>query len=294
MEELYRGVISFTVLAGLGFLFTRIGLIGTNSGKILSQLIYYLFFPLMVVDIFLHNYDKVSMEEWPKAFIFYFLVMLLSYTLLSLFDFSRENALNYEIALVFSSWYFLGYPMIVGILGKDGGAPFMALHFPFILLFFLYPGFRRKKWKDGHRLRYLSPLIFLILFYLIISFADISFHRWEELFHGGQGTIPMVSVLIGVELATISLREMLDYKLWIIVVLKLMVLPIFGYLIAVILWKDPFFVKMITLTLALPVSPLLAIFPGQQSHSTRDFTKIIFLSHLLSIISIPLIMKYLL
>ena len=108
----------------------------------------------------------------------------------------------------------------------------------------------------------------------------------------GGATTPLSMIVIGSILAENELKSVfLGWKMYIAIFMRLIVLPLVVFFLLSLFVADEKIVSIITILIAMPVAAVVAILAAQYENEPLLASRIVFVSTVLSVISIPLIIS---
>lgn len=224
-----------------------------------------------------------------------------------------EGAVGF--ALMFGNVGFMGYPIVASIFGHE--AVFYAAVLNVVNTFAVFTvgtmlitgrtevqGTRFQK-----KVLYSTPMLSAYLTMLIVALEinDIPTFISQPLTMIGNITVPAALLIIGSSMSQLPLRAMLGNRtIYATTLLRLAVLPVaihflgialmsvLGHFVPSILTFSSFVVGINTVVIAMPVATYGTILCLRHGKDTRLITEVTFITTLLSMISIPLLVTYLL
>ena len=224
-----------------------------------------------------------------------------------------EGAVGF--ALMFGNVGFMGYPIVASIFGHE--AVFYAAVLNVVNTFAVFTvgtmlitgrtevqGTRFQK-----KVLYSTPMLSAYLTMLIVALEinDIPTFISQPLTMIGNITVPAALLIIGSSMSQLPLRAMLGNRtIYATTLLRLAVLPVaihffgitlmsaLGHFVPSILAFSSFVVGINTVVIAMPVATYGTILCLRHGKDTRLITEVTFITTLLSMISIPLLVTYLL
>ncbi len=224
-----------------------------------------------------------------------------------------EGAVGF--AMMFGNVGFMGYPIVASIFGHE--AVFYAAVLNVVNTFAVFTvgtmlitgrtevqGARFQK-----KVLYSTPMLSAYLTMLIVALEinDIPTFISQPLTMIGNITVPAALLIIGSSMSQLPLRAMLGNRtIYATTLLRLAVLPVaihcfgialmnvLGHFVPSILAFSSFVVGIDTVVIAMPVATYGTILCLRHGKDTRLITEVTFITTLLSMISIPLLVTYLL
>ncbi len=115
-------VIIMFVMIVLGFLLTKLKIIDANAKGTLSNILFYLAVPFMIINSYTISYDQTIMTNLLLSLLISFIVMIVGIAIIfiiSLFWKTNEKPI-FRIAMMFSNAAYMGFPLINAIYGDLG------------------------------------------------------------------------------------------------------------------------------------------------------------------------------
>ncbi|RGB51692.1 MULTISPECIES: AEC family transporter [Erysipelotrichaceae] len=179
---------------------------------------------------------------------------------------------------------------------------FSLMHMPFNILIFSYGVYligkgsvkENQKISIGNILSMgtISSLLAIIIY---MTHVNMPVPVVDFLSMLGNATIPISMIVIGASLAFLPVKEIInEKKLYILIAIKLIVLPIILYLLV---WRLPFndFIKsLIVVSGALPSASMVVILSTEYEGDVKAASAGVFLTTLFSIITMPFMLNMLL
>ena len=212
----------------------------------------------------------------------------------------EEGVLGF--AMMFGNVGFMGYPIVASIFGHE--AVFYAAVLNVVNTFAVFtvgtllitgktvngPKFQKKVlWSTPMLSAYLTMLI------VALEIKDIPTYISQPLTMIGNITVPAALLIIGSSMSQLPLRSMLgNGTIYLTTLLRLAVLPIGIHYLFTLLGFAPFVVGINTVVIAMPVATYGTILCLRHGKDTTLMTQITFITTLLSMLTIPLLVTYLL
>ena len=211
-----------------------------------------------------------------------------------------EGAVGF--ALMFGNVGFMGYPIVASIFGRE--AVFYAAVLNVVNTFavftigtILITGKTVNGPKFQKKVLWSTPMLSAYLTMLIVALRIESIPEWisQPLTMIGNITVPAALLIIGSSMSQLPLRSMLgNGTIYLTTLLRLAVLPIGIHYLFTLLGFDPFVVGINTVVIAMPVATYGTILCLRHGKDTTLMTQITFITTLLSMLTIPLLVTYIL
>ena len=197
---------------------------------------------------------------------------------------------------VFSNIGFMGFPMINAIFGAD--KVFYAAIFNLIFNLCIYSlGAPLMQFGTGRKTKFnakslLTPGIILSLIAIAIYFLNIPCHRVlaEGVHMVGSITSPVAMLLIGATLARMDAKSVLcEWRVYPFAVIKQVLIPILLWFPICALVHDELILGITLIMLAMPVANTAVLFATEYDCNEMLAAKNVFITTLLSLLSIPVV-----
>lgn len=282
------------LLVGIGFFIRKKGIVNTEGRMNMINLCLYITLPFNVLHSFLRKWD------W-NLFIACGVIILLSvgFNAISVFfsavlykkqEENRQKSLKY--GTIISNSGFLGNPMVEGIYGSEGllyAALFMLpvriVMWTIGIAVFL-KGRKEKLWKNVLT----HPCIVAIYAGVIIMVCGIQFPTFvEKTIVGISGcNTPLSMMLVGMMLAEVKPKGLIDKTMVFYTAIRLLVIPAVVFAITAFLPLDGMLRGITVIMAGMPAPITTALLSAKYGGDEKYATGMVFLSTILSLITLPL------
>lgn len=282
------------LLVAIGFFIRKKGIVNTEGRMNMIDLCLYITLPFNVLHSFLRKWD------W-NLFIACGVILLLSigFNAISVFfstilykkqEINRQKSLKY--GTIISNSGFLGNPMVEGIYGSEGllyAALFMLpvriVMWTIGIAVFL-KGRKEKLWKNVLT----HPCIVAIYVGVIVMVCGIQFPTFvEKTIVGISGcNTPLSMMLIGMMLAEVKPKGLIDKTMVFYTAIRLLVIPAVVFAITGLLPIDGMLRGITVIMAGMPAPITTALLSAKYGGDEKYATGMIFLSTILSLITLPL------
>ncbi|MDE4908397.1 AEC family transporter [Methanogenium marinum] len=293
-----ESIIILFLLMGVGYLCRRTGVIGPDGARGLSSFVVNVSLPALIL---MAMQVPLTAELVANAggilfgiAVFYGVSFAIAFTIPRFIAESDLEQGVMRFMLVFSNLGFMGIPVAGAVFGPEAIFYVSIFNLTFSILLFSV-GVLMLRPDMG---RYLDPKLFLntgliasvaglVLFALQVHipspFADV----FTLL---GTTTTPLAMVVVGALLATMPIEGIFtDKKIWVITILRLCVIPLAVFLILRPFVEGPFLLGIPVLLAAMPVAANAVMLAEEYHVDATIASKGVFLTTILSLITLPLI-----
>lgn len=296
-------MLELSALILLGLVLTKLHLLDEKGSAVLSTLVVHVFNPALIISSVCEGGLQTQGDTVIEAIICgVFLYALL--ILIAIVVYMRSKALEEEVSIckmivIFSNTAFVGYPILRALYGDFAVFVFSLMHLPFNILIFTYG---RSLLQKGNHQKMTVKDIFSIgtvssIVALILYFGNISVPVRVADFFGilGDACVPLSMIVIGVSLAHASWKNVLKSKnINMVVFLRLIVLPILIAWITLPLPISTFNRELLVISGALPAGSMIVVLAKEYKTNDGLASAGVFLTTLLSVVTIPLMLGILL
>lgn len=296
-------MLELSALILLGLVLTKLHLLDEKGSAVLSTLVVHVFNPALIISSVCEGGLQTQEDTVIEAIICgVFLYALL--ILIAIVVYMRSKALKEEVSIckmivIFSNTAFVGYPILRALYGDFAVFVFSLMHLPFNILIFTYG---RSLLQKGNHQKMTVKDIFSIgtvssIVALILYFGNISVPVRVADFFGilGDACVPLSMIVIGVSLAHASWKNVLKSKnINMVVFLRLIVLPILIAWITLPLPISTFNRELLVISGALPAGSMIVVLAKEYKANDGLASAGVFLTTLLSVVTIPLMLGILL
>lgn len=291
-----------------GYFLRKINFLDDKMNHGLNKFIVYFAYPCMIV----HNLGTLEMSSRLVVnFLFMLLITLACFFLyggcMYLYNKWRKTPREISHIVEFSSICpnngFMGFPITLIFFGEEGLFLMLAHNAAMNFFFFTYGVRLIRRNKDEVRKRtpravlrsflkvLLNPNVIALVIGFIISVtgAGLPSSVDEYLLYIGNVSTPMAMIFIGSTLAGCNLWEIIkDHVVIEATINKLVILPLLTYGAVIFLPVDPLIKAMVTLGCCFPTAAMVSMLAEQEGEDQTMASKVLFLSTLISILTIPL------
>lgn len=285
----------------LGYIAKKKKILTDEYTKGFSILIVNITLPCLLVSSMLSKGNKASTKEILYIIflgtIIFGSMVLISNLIVKIFKASPSQDGIYRFCTMQNNNIFMGFPIIESLLGASSLFYAAILNIPSSIYMFSLGIFYIKRYKTKEKL---SPyglinigiITSITCTILYLSGFTLPLLLQEGFSSVGNMTVPLSMIVLGACLANIPFKEVItEKKLYLFALIKMVLIPfVFFYLISVTnLSKDILYT--IIITLAMP-GPTLCVSLAIEYEADVDLaSKYVFLSTVLSLITIPIVIK---
>lgn len=292
-------IISLFLVALVGFYGGKKNIIDENFSNGLSKLLVEITTPFLVISSFSISYGPDVANNVIKAFIYSFAIFILTpllvKPLLIKVDKSKRNVL--EFAMVFSNCGFMGFPVAQSVFGNEGVVYAAIFNMIFNIFVWTYGVMLFNNKSDIKGLKeslknpgVVSSVIGLLIMIFSIKIPPLLLNTTKMV---GGLTTPISMLIIGSLLSRSELKKIIkDKSMYYGSMIKLILLPLILYCISILFKENSMVLKTFILMQAMPAGALTTIFAENFNKNKEYSAFIVSFSSLLSVVTIPLVIKF--
>lgn len=287
----------FLVLA-IGYMLNKIHIFDQVLNKKLTTLLLSVTTPALIINSVLSNDNKAPFNEVAVAFIVVIVVFtvlpIISYVLVKAMRIPKKQQGLYMFMTVFSNVSFMGFPVLQAIFG-DGSIFYAAIfNMGFNLVVFSLGIIMMNYGNENHVKvsikNVLTPgviasIIALFIYFTNLQFPTVIVHTFSMI---GDITTPLAMLLIGSTLANMPLKEVFnDYRIYPYTIIKQFLIPIAAFPLLSLFIKDTYLLGITFIVISMPVANSAVLFATEYGGDLKLAAKVVFLTTLVSVVSIP-------
>ena len=300
MTSLLYTMASLFAAIAVGFAAARLGFLDARFNRQLTKLIIYLLHPLMILSSVFNKEHLLSnrqvLQLMAVGLACYLILIPLSALVVRLLKVPEADRGTSRFMLIFANVGFMGYPVVRSLFGDDATFYTTVYVLLFQLVVYTYgvhllsDGNRpfRFQWKFLTRPTVLAALLALVIYAVNFPVPDVLANMTEYV---GSLTTPLSMVVIGCSLASIAWgRAFANPRLYVLMAVKLLLIPLLGYALARPLLSDPLLLGITIVTLAMPTATNATMLTVEYGGDQELASLGVFGSTILSMATIPAIM----
>lgn len=298
----FRQMIILFLLMAVGYIAGKTNVMSLSSNKNLSKIINCITNPCNVLYSALCNDHALSNGEVFQllgiAVALYIGLIVLAQIVPSLLRVKQEQRNQYKFMMIFSNIGYMGIPVISSIYGSSAVFYIAIFIMVFNVVLFTYGvyllcGDGKVKIRISDLVSPMMVCSFLsLIFYLMKARAPIILT--DALDTLGAVTTPCAMLIVGCALSTIPLRDVFsNWRLYFVSLFKLLIIPIAGYFLLRPIITNETVLGVIVAILGMPVATNFTMLSAQYDRDQKLAAAAVFITTLLSVGSIPLLMRLL-
>ena len=299
---LFNQIAILFALILVGYVARSFNILNSDLNKGLSRLVLQITLPALIIKSMQFSFSREVMMGSVKIILLSILAhgvaIAIAYISVKILKYKDPEASVFRFMLIFSNVGYMGYPIIKVIYG-DLGVFYTALfNIIFNVLLWslgvvLMAKDNGKRADDVNYFKILTNpgiLAVFIGFSLFLLSIKINYIVFETLNLLGETTVPLSMLLIGSMLAEVPIKEIFsDTRLLVISFLRLIAIPALVWICFYILGLRGILLGIPVLVTAMPAAANTAVFATIYETEPQLASKGVFITTLLSMVTIPLI-----
>lgn len=294
------------LLIVIGFIAGSTNLISVEGQKDITQLVLYITMPATIISAMQVEMNTQRLQTSLVIFIilvfcYIFMYVIGHFTAKSL-PIKKGQQDIFQVALLLSNTSFMGYPIILSLLGPDAlfyavvGAGFIFECVAWSLGTYLISRNGTETAVFNWKKIVFSPGILSILVGLAVFIFQLSI---PEPFNSvitaiSPATSPLAMIVIGIMLSRSNIKEAFQNKtLYLAAALKLLVIPMIILFTLKFLGFTGASLVIPVIMMSMPSASYVAMFSSNYGNDEQYSSQVVFLTSLLSMLTIPIITTFL-
>ena len=290
-------LVLFTFMA-LGYFLNFKGILPLNTSTAISRIETNVLVPCLVFNTF-YKYCTVKNMSEKWLYIVYGVAIMVVSLLIGIFlakFFAKEDYLQkiYTYSFAVANFSFMGNAVVLGIFGEDVLFDYMIFTLPLCLYVYSFGTASLIPKKDNKRFSlkvFLNPICISMLLGAFAGLSGLPLPKFllTSIAQAGACMSPLAMVLTGFIVANYSFKTLAKQKrVYLASVLRLIVLPLIFVVVLKLLKTDETIIMLTLCATAMPLGLNTVVFPAAYGGDTTPGAAMALISHLMSIITIPI------
>ncbi|MDK2799540.1 MAG: malate permease [Clostridiales bacterium] len=296
----FNQILVLFMMLMIGFVVRKLNIVDHTFSKNLSNFLFNIVFPATIIHSMIYPFsiDVLIDSIWLivislGVIVFSVIVAMVTIRFLNTDELSRNV---YEFGIIFSNFGFMGFPVVQALFGQEGIFYTSIFILPMRLLLnslgiiIMSRGLGdRIKWNFKS---FINPPVVSVLIGFFVFIFSIKFPQPIEMTISmvAATTAPLSMILAGILLATAKFSEMFsNYHVYIISFIRLFFLPVCVLIVLRLFDLDLLMIGVPVIITAMPMAANASILAEKYNGNAYLGAQCVFISTLISIITIPLI-----
>ncbi|MDY2631812.1 MULTISPECIES: AEC family transporter [unclassified Clostridium] len=291
-------IISLFLIILIGVYGSKKNIINEEINKGLRRILLEVTLPLLVINSFSFEFSDGMGKNVLTAFIYSITFMALGAIIsyIFLFPLKGEKKKILHFANVFSNCGFIGFPIINSLYGAEGVVYTSIFNMVFTIALWTYGVmiFSDKMSKKKIKKVLVNPAIIAVYIGIPIMLLNIKLPSFliDTTKIVGDMTAPISMIIVGSILSKVRIKDVFkEVSIYYEALIKLIIIPLILFLIKIIIKDNTTVINTIIVLQAMPAAAMTSIFAADFNKEKEYSAKVVFITTLLSIITIPIITK---
>lgn len=291
-------IISLFLIILIGVYGSKKNIINEEINKGLRRILLEITLPLLVINSFSFEFSDGMGKNVLTAFIYSITFMALGAIIsyIFLFPLKGEKKKILHFANVFSNCGFIGFPIINSLYGAEGVVYTSIFNMVFTIALWTYGVmiFSDKMSKEKIKKVLVNPAIIAVYIGIPIMLLNIKLPSFllDTTKIVGDMTAPISMIIVGSILSKVRIKDVFkEISIYYEALIKLIIIPLILFLIKIIIKDNTTVINTIIVLQAMPAAAMTSIFAADFNKEKEYSAKVVFITTLLSIITIPIITK---
>lgn len=302
-EVVWNVMLELVIIMILGYCLAKFKLLDKTFSDKLSWLVVNISMPMLIIASVMGKEGKLSdvLVYLLYGTAFYALSMIIAFLCCKLLFVKKKNMGTYQFMLIFSNCSFMGYPIAGAVLGTDSVFYMSIFNIPFNILAFSYGIFLLSHGGENETKfnpkKLINPGIIASVLAVVIYAAHISFPEFicSTFDSVGGLTTPLSMLVLGISLAQLPTNELFnEIRLYPVALIRLVVLPVLTCFAVRLFTTDSMLIGVAAVTAAMPVASMTVMLSTLYGGNVKLASVGVFITTVLSVISVPLVLGWLL
>lgn len=297
--DIFNQIMVLFFIMIVGFYARKKKIINAEINKGLTELLLNITLPAMIITSFNLEFSGDMLKKSGEVLLWTLGLFILYYIIGMIFFGRYPKAISSVLifSAMFSNCGFMGFPVIESIFGKEGVFYASIYHMPFSILLWTVGVslFSKEKDKSAMKKAFLNPgsvsiYIGLILFLFSIK-LPIPLGKTLDML--GDVTTPLSMIVVGAILGEMNIKEVFSsFPAYYSSIIRLILIPFVVMGVLKLAGVSGITLGVLVMLSAMPVAANTAIISSKYGADSVFASKCIFISTVLSTLTIPLLMLF--
>lgn len=292
---MFQFQLTMFIMLAIGFVCARLGMFTRKGRESQVNVFINVMIPCSVISAFYKSLtpDVLKQGSWM---VFAFTVNLTFCWLIGKVLYRRirpdeQGILKY--ATIISNAQFMGFPIVLTVFGEEGLMLASMAMIPATIFSWTVAlaQFTSMDGKQGIKSVLKHPCFLAVIIGIVLGVLQIPLHSsiTDALERMGNCVMPIAMLIIGSILAGVKPKSILDWKLYYFSAIRLIGIPAVLYLLFTVMRLDPLVRNVTVVMSATPAGTITAMLAEEHGANAEFASQLIFVSTLLSIITLPVL-----
>lgn len=302
IEIILHQMLQLFIIMFLGYVLHKVKLIDHDFIKKLTKLLLNVTLPATIFSSVLQQESERDMGAVGEVFLIgvavYVVLPVVSLLAVKLMRLPKKDRSLYAFMMTYSNIGFMGFPLMDALYGQTAVFYAAIINIIFNISVFTCGVLMMNAGKDGGNTKLkwrnlLSPGVSVSTLSVAVYLLNISFPEDIKSVVSSVGNIttPLAMILIGATLATMDVKSIFnDWHVYFYSAVKQIVIPLLFWPALKFLIHDPFILAVVFILILMPVANTSVLFATEYDGDEKLAAKTIFITTVMSIVTVPLLL----
>lgn len=282
----------------LGFFLNKKKLLPMDDSVVLSKLETYLFVPCLVFSVF-YKYCTVENFKQKSVYILYGTAIMAVSLVIGVFlakVFAKDRYLRkiYTYSFAVANFSFMGNAVVLGVFGEEILFDYMIFTLPLNLYVYSIGTASLRPDEDGKKISlkaFVNPIFIALLLGAVCGLCSLPLPSFvtSAVSSAGACMSPLAMLLTGFVIGEYRLKTLASSKkVYLASLIRLILLPTVFMLVLIALKTDKAILRAALCATAMPLGLNTVVFPAAYGGDTTPGASMALISHLISVVTIPI------
>ena len=282
----------------LGFFLNKKKLLPMDDSVVLSKLETYLFVPCLVFSVF-YKYCTVENFKQKSVYILYGTAIMAVSLVIGVFlakVFAKDRYLRkiYTYSFAVANFSFMGNAVVLGVFGEEILFDYMIFTLPLNLYVYSIGTASLRPDEEGKKISlkaFVNPIFIALLLGAVCGLCSLPLPSFvtSAVSSAGACMSPLAMLLTGFVIGEYRLKTLAsNKKVYLASLIRLILLPTVFMLVLITLKTDKAILRAALCATAMPLGLNTVVFPAAYGGDTTPGASMALISHLISVVTIPI------
>lgn len=282
----------------LGFFLNKKKLLPMDDSVVLSKLETYLFVPCLVFSVF-YKYCTVENFKQKSVYILYGTAIMAVSLVIGVFlakVFAKDRYLRkiYTYSFAVANFSFMGNAVVLGVFGEEILFDYMIFTLPLNLYVYSIGTASLRPDEEGKKISlkaFVNPIFIALLLGAVCGLCSLPLPSFvtSAVSSAGACMSPLAMLLTGFVIGEYRLKTLAsNKKVYLASLIRLILLPTVFMLVLIALKTDKAILRAALCATAMPLGLNTVVFPAAYGGDTTPGASMALISHLISVVTIPI------
>lgn len=280
----------------IGWLLRRFGILKDGTGRIMGNLLVWVFIPATVIKSLSANFTVSNLSEKLSILVAGIVVVAICFVIaiplgkiLGTSDYSKKI---YSYSFVIPNTSYVGIPLMMAVFGEEKCCDMVVFTIPFMLVMYTWGMYVLTRQEKISLKTINNPVVYSIVIGIVLGLTGIQIPKIPAtiLTNAGNCIAPCAMILAGNVVASKPLKSLFGCgKAYIASIIRLVGIPLIIAVPMILLGIDKNITFISVISTAMPMGLNAIIFPEAVGQDSSEGAGMVVISTILCIITVPII-----